>query len=45
MIVASGTSEASVLLRLKISRQMKMKIRMATASITASSFETAEPIS
>ena len=45
MIVASGTSDAIVLLRLKMSRQMKMKIRIATESRTASSFATAEPTS
>ena len=45
MIVASGTREAIVLLRLKMSRQMKMKMSSTTAIKTASSLPTAEPTS
>ena len=45
MIVASGTSDARVLLRLKMSKQMKIKMMSTTASKTASSFATAEPTS
>lgn len=45
MIVASGTSDAMVLLLLKISRQMKVKTRRTHAMSTASSFATALPTS
>lgn len=45
MIVASGTRDARVFLRLKISRQIKTKIKHTTESMTASSFATADPTS
>ncbi len=45
MKVASGTNDAIVLLRLKMSKQMKMIMIKATESKTASSFATAEPTS
>ena len=45
IIVASGTRDARVFLRLKISRQMKTKIKATTESMTASSLATAEPTS
>ena len=45
MMVASGTSDASVLLLLKMSIQMKMSTIATTARHTASSFATADPTS
>ena len=45
MIVASGTRDAIVLLRLKMSKQMKIKINPTTDIMTASSLPTAEPTS
>lgn len=45
MIVARGTSEASVSLLLKIRRHVKRIPSIATQTRTASSFATAEPTS
>ena len=42
MIVASGTRDAIVLLRLKMSKQMKMRTTSTPKSRHASSFATAE---
>lgn len=44
-IVASGTNDCRVFLLLKINKHTKIKIIAKTASITASSFATAEPTS
>ena len=45
MMVASGTSDAIVLLRLKMSKQMNTRSISTTAIKTASSLATAEPTS
>ena len=45
IIVANGTRDAIVSLLLKISRQMKRKMRSTQAISTASSFATALPTS
>ena len=45
IMVERGTSDAIVLLLLKMSRQMKMKMRAMTPSRTKSSFATADPTS
>lgn len=45
IIVAHGTSDDNVSLRLKIKRQMKMTATRTTASSTASSLATIEPAS